>query len=277
MSSVTIIRSLLREPTNILSDARNLPMTFQLGMVGSNGILIASDTRATHFPAFRPNQLWSCGTHGTNSPKITINYGRGIAVSAAREMETAARIAKEIADHLPDGQFENPISWIEDAGNRILCDVRTERNNPDERIEAHCLIAIRRSTPKLFHFTLANIDGRWGGYCKKQERIAVAGDNVNGAIYWPEAYYNSFPYAARRIPVKTLIPLAAHTLVVAHRLNPVTISGLEVVFCDEIGFHRLSGESLQALRDAATIWDQQFRDTILGYVHEFTYEPEEIG
>jgi hypothetical protein len=252
-------------------------MTFQLGIIGSNGILIASDTRGTNFPAFRPNQLWSAGTHGTNSRKITINYERGIAVSAAREMETATRVAQEIAAHLPEGQFENPMSWIENAGNGILGDVRTERNNPDERIEAHCLVAIRRPTPKLFQFTFANIDGQWGGYCKKQERIAVAGDNVSGAIFWPEAYYNSYPYATRRIPVKSLIPLAAHTLVVAHRLNPTTISGLEVVFCDEAGFHRLSEESLQALQDAAAIWDQQFREIILAYANEFTYEPTGLG
>jgi hypothetical protein len=208
---------------------------------------------------------------------MTINYGRGIAVSAARDMETAVRIAQEIADHLPDGQFENPSSWIEDAGNRILAEVRNERSNPDERIEAHCLIVIRQSSPKLFHFMLANVDGQWGAYCQRQERLAVAGDNVNGAIYWPEAYYSSFPYTTKRIPIKNLIPLAAHTLVVAHRLNPTTVSGLEVVFCDETGFHRLSGESVQALQDAATIWDQQFRETIIGYAHEFTYESPEIG
>jgi len=273
MSTVTIIRPLLKIQNNLFTLEEKLPMTMQVAMVGSNGVVIAGDTRWTHFPALRPNQLWATGTYGTNSPKITIDYERGIAVSAAREMETAMRLAQEIAAHLPVGQFENPVSWVEDAGSRVLNEVRSERNTPDEHIEAHCLIVVRRPVHRLFRFQFALVDGQWGSFCQEMTRLAIAGDNVNGAIFWPEAYYNSYPYATRRIPVKNLIPLAAHTVVLAHRLNPVTISGLEVVFCDETGFHRLSKESKESLELTVSRWDQQFGDTILNYSQEFSFEP----
>jgi hypothetical protein len=48
---------------------------------------------------------------------------------------------------------------------------------------------------------------------------------------------------------------------------------LEVVFCDEAGLHQLSKESLEKLAAAASGWDQQFRETILAYSHELSFEP----
>lgn len=248
-------------------------MTFQVGLVGADGVLIAGDTRWTHFPALRSNQFWAPGTHGTNSPKITINHERGIAASAARDMEVAIRIAHDVTAHLPEEQFVNPVAWIEEAAGQILSAARIERGDPDERIEAHCLVAIQRPVPKLFQFRFAMVNGQWGAYCHEMSRVAVAGDNVNGAIFWPESYYNSYPYVTTRLPIKALISLAAHTVTVAHRLNPMTISGLEIVFCDETGIYRLSEDSLQALQSAASAWDREFRETILSYSQEFSLDP----
>ena len=249
-------------------------MTMQIGIVGSNGIVIAGDKRCTHLPALRPNQFWATGTHGTNSSKIIVNYKRGIAVSAARDMELAMDIAREIAAHLPEDQYSDPVSWIQDQAAKILERVRREHNNPSERIEAHCLIMVNRPGPKLFRFQFAVVDGEWGPFCQEMTRLAIAGDNVNAAIYWPEAYYNCFPYGRKRLPVKSLVPLAAHTVVLAHRFTPVSVNGLEVVLCDETGLHKLSDQSIETLMQTSEEWDKQFGKTIFDYSQDFTFEPE---
>lgn len=203
---------------------------------------------------------------------MVINYQRGLAASAARDMEVACRIAREITAHLPDQNYENPVPWIEKAASEILRTVRNERNDPTEKVEAHCLVIVQRPVHRMFRFQFASVDGEWGPFCQEMTRIAIAGDNVNGAIFWPESYYATFPHATKRLPVKNLIPLAAHAIVVAHRLNPVVISGLEVVFCDETGLHRLSEESLGALQEAATNWDKQFGKTIMEHSQDFTFD-----
>jgi hypothetical protein len=275
MSTVTIIRSLLKnDRENRCTDEGNFPMTMQVGLVGSNGIVIAGDERNTHIPLLRPNQFWAAGTHGTNSSKMIVNYKRGIAVSAARDLETAMHVANEIATHLPEDKFQDPASWIEECADKILGIVRREHSDPTERIEAQCLIMTQRPVPKLFQFWFGVVEGKWGPFCREMSRLAVAGDNVNAAIFWPEAYYNSSPYSKQRIPVKDLIPLAAHTVVQANRFNPLSISGLEVVFCDETGLHKLSRESIETLLKVAEEWDKQFGKTIFDHSQDFTFDPE---
>jgi hypothetical protein len=102
------------------------------------------------------------------------------------------------------------------------------------------------------------------------ESFAITGDNVNPAIFWAEAYY-------RKRPIKSLIPLAAHLIVSAETLNIGSISGLEVVFCDQFGFHRLSDESLTELSLKAHEWDKQIGDLFLTHRQEFGDAPNVIG
>jgi len=71
-------------------------MTMQVGMVGTDGVLIASDTRWMNTPRLRNNQFWAGGRYTFNSPKIRISHERGIAISCAKDMETARHVANEI-------------------------------------------------------------------------------------------------------------------------------------------------------------------------------------
>lgn len=248
----------------------------QVGIVGSNGVVIASDKRRTSSPALRPNQLWASGIHGTNSSKMVIDCKKGIAVSAARDLELALNIAGEIVAHLPDDQYQNPVLWIEDKAGKILERVRREHNDPNERIQAGCLVMVERPVHRLFQFQFAMVDGQWGPTCQEMDRLAIAGDNINAAIFWPEAYYNCFPYGRKRLPVKSLIPLAAYTVVLAHRFTPINVNGLEVVFCDETGMHQLSAQSIDDLQEAATEWDRQFGETIFDYSQNFSFESSDL-
>jgi hypothetical protein len=72
---------------------QEIPMTIQIGMVGTDGILIARDTKWTAEPLLI-GRNWAAGRHGFNSSKIKISPERHIAVSCARNMETASHMAK---------------------------------------------------------------------------------------------------------------------------------------------------------------------------------------
>ena len=122
-------------------------MTIQIGMVGTDGVLLASDTLWMHTPRFqmaaapRPRKT-------SNNSKIVVDYKRGIAISCANNMETARCMADAIiagiGDDLLNGGGKSPIGTIVEIGDRIL-DATEE-----VRRDVSGLIAFTTPTPKLF-------------------------------------------------------------------------------------------------------------------------------
>ncbi|MGA3213728.1 MAG: hypothetical protein ABSD20_20675 [Terriglobales bacterium] len=80
-------------------------MTMQIGMVGTDGILIASDRR------------WMNTLQGvrqtSDSSKILVSHDRGIAIGCARNMENATAIGKKIIAQLGPEDWKRPILPIE--------------------------------------------------------------------------------------------------------------------------------------------------------------------
>jgi hypothetical protein len=239
-------------------------MTMQIGMVGTDGILIASDTQWTNNPRLRMNELWAGGRYRSNAHKIVISHDRGMVVSRARSMETAGHVANEIISNLREDEWPYPIGAIELLGTKVLG--LTE----DKRDEAQCLIALIRPTPQLFLFQFGTINGSWGAICNKLQSFGIAGDNLNSAIFWAERYYE-------KRPVQDLVPLAAHLIGVSHRLNTATISGLEIVLCTVTGIRRLSDDSIRELEAAANEWDCNIGELLLKHPQQLTYAPNALG
>jgi len=242
-----------------------IPMTMQIGMVGTDGVLIASDTQWTNTPRLKVNQAWTGSRGRYNANKITINHERGMAISSARSMETAGTVAHRIISDLKDEDFTYPQSPIEHIGEDVLASVSRQ-----ERSDAQCLISLTRPLPQLFLFQFGTINNKYGSICQKMESYAIAGDNLNAAIFWAERY-------SERLPLASLIPLAAHLIVCAARLNSATISGLEIVLCDISGIHRLSDESIFNLKVEATERDKSIGESLLRGSQQFTYAPNVAG
>lgn len=236
------------------------PMTMQVGMVCTDGILIASDTRTMNTPR------WSSGSIPRttfNSSKIRISLERGIAVSCARNMETANHLATEIIEKLKEEDFDYPQFPIEAMGRTVLAAAEERRN------DAQCLIALQRPTPQLFLFQFGMINAQWGPSCMLMDGKAVAGDNVNAAAFWTERYYEPKP-------IEQLIPLAAHLIISASKLNSGSISGLEIVTCTSSEIKRLSDGSVRELERQCIEWDKSIGDLFSGYRQQFTYAPNVI-
>lgn len=240
-----------------------LPMTMQVGMVGTDGVLIAGDTKWMKEPKLE-GRFWDGGRTGFNSPKIKISHERGMAISRARDMETAVHVSEEIISRLRDDEINSPVEAIERIARDLLYRYGDQR-------PAHCLIALTKPNPKLFLFQFATVDGEWAPFCQPMETIAIAGDNVNPAIFWAERYYEPGH------SIRQLIPLAAHVVVCAHTLNTATISGLEIVLCDSSGIHRLSDDSIRELELKAKEREKDIGSLFVNYRQEFSYAPNVVG
>jgi hypothetical protein len=68
----------------------------------------------------------------------------------------------------------------------------------------------------------------------------------------------------KRLPIAQLAGLAAHLVVVAGALSSALVSGLEIVFCNESGFRRLTDQENREWESKATGWDKEVGELILG-------------
>ena len=94
----------------VVSD-EEFPMTMQVGMVGTDGVLIASDTRVMNNITTGPSeQPYLPRQTVDKSRKIIVNHKRGIAISLAKSMETAGRVAAAVIAGLKDKEFAYPLN-----------------------------------------------------------------------------------------------------------------------------------------------------------------------
>ena len=210
--------------------AEEFPMTMQVAMVGTDGIVLASDTK------------WAYTAHGSDNnsvrhtqmgSKIKINRDRNVAISFARNMETSGEIADAIISGLTDADWEWPVMPIETVAQRVV--------DTKPRKDAQCIIASSRSGFRLFQCDVALVNGEPDrAICREISDRAIVGDNSNAAVFWSERYW-------ARKPIRQLIPLAAHLIISAGELNSGAIGGLEIVVCDSGGLRHLSTESIATL------------------------------
>jgi len=242
-------------------------MTMQVGMVGTDGVLIASDTKSTDMLRISPREQPYRPRHTFDASKIILNHVRGIAVSCARVTATARRIAEHIFSELRDQDLPYPCEPIKQIGEALL----PKLGDDDLLKDAHCLIATVLPIPSLYLFHYGNdVDGNWGANCTKMRSTIAAGDHVNAAIFWKERYY-------QRKSIKSLVPLAAHLVVSASMLNSGSIGGLEIVLCDASGLHRIAEDSIRKLEAKANKWDEEIGSMFANYRQHFTFAPKDAG
>lgn len=126
-------------------------MTMQVGMVGTDGIVLASDTLWTQTPVVPGRGV----RHGYNAHKIRIFEKRGIAVSSARDMETANFVGDSIIAKLDDNYPADRAILIQEIGNECLA-------KAGDRNEAQCLIAFQKPVPSLYIFEYAMVTKSMG-------------------------------------------------------------------------------------------------------------------
>jgi hypothetical protein len=237
------ILSVPRSP--IRNAEEELPMTVQVAMVGTDGIVLAGDTRHSIKPRFEG----AAARYGYGSTKIRIDDEGKIAVCCAMDMVAAKRFADRILSELiNEGPTTNRERRIKEIGIEVadgLCGGR----------DIECLIAFADSLTTFYRFRFMGADRE--ASVDQIFDAAPAGDTVNSAIFWRMRYYT-------RLPISQLIVLASHLVVSAGELNTAMIDGLEIVLCDSNGFRRLSQDENREWADRAIERGKRIGDLVLG-------------
>jgi len=220
-------------------------MTMQLGMVGTDGIVLASD------------KLWADNRTAIRTPligtKFRINHECGIAVACSGSMRTSEQLADEIiALTLRDANWvSNNLGAMQELGERLFSSVEQGRE------DARCLVVFTRPELKMYVIWTAKFDGTWGITGKATEAIAYSGDMANPAVFWGAAYYCPTPIAQ-------MMFLAAHLILSAAPLNSAGVGGLEIALCTSDGIREVSEETLANLKAKSAALDKNIAFALLG-------------
>lgn len=222
-------------------------MTMQVGMVGSDGIVLASDTRWTT----SPNVSGWTARHGYNSHKIKIDATNSVAVACARDKVDSNRVADALLQ-LANESALNRVDRIEEIGKAVA---------GSEDLE--CILVFAKPEPALYFFQYLK------GKVVAREQVftyVFGGDTVNAAVFWIRNYH-------KYQPIHQLKRLAAHAIGSAGKICPDHISGLEIVCCSiSSGLSRLPPEENRELELESEEWDKEIGIKILGPLVESNEE-----
>lgn len=206
-------------------------MTMQVAMIGSNGIVLASDMKWVT----RLDADWR-GPKRHHHFESKIRIDKDIAICCAGDMIDSPQLADEILSHLREGKG--------DEMQRIREIVTPTR--VDER-EIECIVAFAPPNKKLIHIhnvlvrSETETEPEWGLSVRHvRGGVQTAGDQANDAKFWLRYYDPS-------LSVQELKGLAVHLVVEAQNFNNAMIGGLEVVLSGPSGFYPLSEAECQNL------------------------------
>lgn len=220
-----------------------IPMTMQIGLLGTDGLVLASDTKWT----LRQQLDGATVLAALGGSKIAINEAKTIAIACAGDMAKAYRLARAVFDALElekESDIDVRLRRIWRIGSEITSDIKPQ-----------CLIAFSIPEPTLFLFQWLDGDSP---ACIPIPTYAFAGDSINAAIYFPMRYYE-------REETQRLRRLAAHLIVAGGEINSGYIGGFETVCCENGVFERYTGIQNRALENEAKQQTNQIGRFILGY------------
>jgi len=214
-------------------------MTFQVCAFGSDGVVLASDL-----------QMSTPG--GTNSivEKIVISEDRLLAVATAGIHRLTVDATEELLslwnDHAPLGEYmlgllADKVVW------RYCGRLPATPKAGDEVIRSRMLILNVRSL-ELFDVWL----GPKSTANRHTKGYVVSGDAHNLAAFFIARYAsNSKP----PLPLHKLIPIVAHATLMASRINPSAVGGLEVAVYENSALRKLTDTEINDLIDSSESLD----------------------
>ncbi|MGA8267232.1 MAG: hypothetical protein WB787_05695 [Candidatus Acidiferrales bacterium] len=213
-------------------------MTLQVALVGTDGIVLASDLKINSREAnFNSSCLRS---------KILVNHERKIAACWSHDKDVSMELAERVISGMTDSDFEYPHHPVNVLAKQIL---DAARGPYDTQHEIEIAVVTLADPPRAYEIN-AKGDGNY--ICERCPDQIVFGHRANPARFFLERYY-------QRLPIAKLLALAAHVVVNAGRINPRGIEGLEIVLCTKEGFHRLSEQET----DALTRWSDELDSKIM--------------
>jgi len=221
------------------------PMTLQVALVGTDGIVLASD---------RKTVISGNVNQSSDRSKILFDPGQEIAI-AHSHCEISKKVARLILssnapmkERLSAQKLRSFASeaWDQEAWKSL-------------DMHGELIIVSKADLGQILYvnlkpFVSANTLVLDADREVTRDKIC-AGDSLNSAIFFSERYHEQKPIAE-------LVFLAAHVIRSGHRLNSGGIDGLEVVKCTSKGFDRLSESSIQELIKRSDGLDKRIKRAI---------------
>jgi len=221
-------------------------MTFQVGLVAHDGLVIASDRKVT---IFQPHLRKPGSRYTTQGRKICTSEDHSIICAVAGD-----ELADAVARRIIRLKIEN--LRIE-ALNELLKTTADEASAGHTKgmAEGHESLRVRESSvlvgiPDAKECPLWRIAVRDSSAPHYGAKL-FGGDEASSAIYVAEAFYQEYSTSVDRA-----VAIAAHTVLEAGRLNPSGVSGLDVFVCSELGKRFLSQKEIEGLKD----WSEKVHD-----------------
>lgn len=220
----------------------DFPMTFQIGLVGTDGVLLGSDKLMTLMGSVRSTYeaekiafyepglaMCSCGgdlAAAMRDPIIDVvrSFSPG---RADFRGDLISKCQMFLLDMLDKGFDKNSISRQAGA---VLFARRT-----NECVELWRMIIGMTGSAMIGDAILDKI---------------TQGDETNPARFFCEQYYKEGRTVAE------LIPLAVHSLLMAHERNLSGVNGVEIAICKSTEFRKLLPEEIRKLRENSEDLDE---------------------
>jgi hypothetical protein len=242
------------------SHGRGKSVTFQVALLGSDGFVVASDTKITDE---------RCGVRtGSSGPKVFTFTNREAKISCACACSGAADLAFQAKDklfiRLRTGESSLSASNVCSELLQIGDDIRknsfgTSVAPGNSHACGSLLLALAESgKPTLWRLDITQAMPTCEQVYDKSAaatdaRKRVVGDHLNSSVFFTEQYYEP-----NRL-VDELVFLAAHTVLMAGRRNPENVNGLEIVKCKNGELSQLAEGEIRAFRHRSVELDDKIR------------------
>jgi hypothetical protein len=212
-----------------------LPMTLQIGMLGTDGFAIVGDT--WKWLPERARSWW-----GYSGPKMILSPSGNSLGAVARNVEVAFEAVKEVFSQL-EGYPGRKDEQIYEIASRI---------GRDHDLEL--LVAFTDPRPEMYVFVK---EKNGPAKCEPLYSCYPIGDAGNPAYYWV------LRNCQAPLRVQQLVRVGAVAVITAGKLNPSTIQGLEIASFDQRGLRIWECEESAALKAEIEDIDQRFSEILL--------------
>lgn len=211
-------------------------MTFQVALIGSDGYVLASDTKRNEFGGAEQFRFSNTTT------KLSFDEQKGLAWCVAGDSSAvlASQKFRELLRNEP-GDFSEIPDLLRRAGESAWreCFAGSSSTRDNIRVQRRLTI-VKSNGEKTKGWTL---DLFQTPDCEVFLDKMIAGDAANLASFFPECFY---PVWSKRLPVKQLKAIAAATILFGHRLNPTGVYGLEMLICEAGKMTHITQENNEA-------------------------------
>lgn len=231
-------------------------MTFQIGLRGSDGILLASDTRITFRHICEWHEECQRGLRWlSRESKIQISEKHNLALAMAGP-NFSSLVAARILETL-DATTELPkdfAGWISGITEGVYKEHFEDSHFTDQDRPTVTIIAPDQAQDKMLR---VEVDSK--SIVSKLRGKIIAGDAANPAIFFVERYYDD----KKLRPVSELLFMAAHAILMGSKLN-TWVDGLEFAICKPHSRPELITD-IDSLVEASTALDETLAKEIFSY------------